>query len=85
MIVPELLDAKAVAARYGVNEATARSYMRKMRHTEDPLRVTAQDMLAWDASRTIDPEAEKALKQKKKTRPIYVMPDDGWHIPKRKI
>ena len=84
MIVPDLLDSAAVAARYGVSRDTAIDYMRQMRHTEKPLRVTAQDMLAWDASRTVDPEAAKALEAKTPSFRWAKEPEGGWRIPRRK-
>jgi transposase len=85
MIVPDLLDSEAVAKRYGVSRDTAIQYMRKMRHTENPLRVTAQDMIAWDNSRMVDPEAEKQARAKKPAFRWAPEPENGWKIPRKKI
>lgn len=86
MIVPDLLDSEAVAMRYGVSRDTAIQYMRRMRHTENPLRVTVQDMLAWDSSRTVDPEAERQIRAGKKPGFRWSPePENGWKIPRKKI
>lgn len=86
MIVPDLLDSEAVAKRYGVSRDTAISYMRKMRHTENPLRVTVQDMIAWDNSRMVDPEAEALARKGRKTTRFQwePEPEGGWKIPRRR-
>ena len=86
MIVPDLLDSEAVAKRYGVSRDTAISYMRKMRHTENPLRVTVQDMIAWDNSRMVDPEAAGQARKGRKKPAFRWEPEaeNCWVIPRRK-
>ena len=54
-----------IAARYGVTERTARTYMRRMRHQERPLAVTESALAAWEAKRTIDPDAPRQVKSNK--------------------
>ena len=61
----KLLNPADVASHYKVSEKTARKYMRRMRHQENPLRVTEAAVLAWDAKRTVDPDAPAPVKHKK--------------------
>lgn len=61
----KLLRPEDIAQRYGVTTKTARSYMRRMRHQEHPLTVTEAAVLAWDAKRTVDPDAPAPVKHKK--------------------
>lgn len=61
-----LLKPEDIATRYGVNQKTARKYMREMTHRENPLRVTERAVKAWDEANTFPPvsEIKKALKRK---------------------
>jgi uncharacterized protein YjcR len=59
-----LLKVKDIMERYGCSENTARTYMRKMVHTEHPLTVSAAALAAWESARTVsnEPEIGKAIK-----------------------
>ncbi len=75
-----LLRAEDIAERYSCSVKTARKYMRQMRHTEAPLTVTEAAVLAWDAKRTIDPDAPRTGRPYKKTAmPAGVIPG---HVPR---
>lgn len=47
-----LLTVKDIQTRYSCGPDTARKYMRQMRHTESPLRVSTEALAAWEADRT---------------------------------
>lgn len=53
-----LLSVKAIADRYECSEKTARRYMRRMDHMEKPLRVTEEAVMAWEMSRTLEPDID---------------------------
>lgn len=64
-MVEKLLFPADIAERYQVTIKTARAYMRRMRHQEKPLSVTESAVIAWDAQRTIDPDARRVKSNKK--------------------
>ena len=70
-MMERLLKPADVAARYGVTVKTARAYMKKMVHQENPLTVTENAVAAWDAKRTVDPDARPAKRAKKAPMPVY--------------
>lgn len=84
--MPKLLTADDVAAIMQVTRRTAYTYMRKMPHTESPLRVAEDDLAAWIEGRTVAPTAAG------KSRPAPVIPfqrrgrasADEWRIPRRR-
>ena len=47
----KLITVKDVRERYGVTGQTARRYMRRMPHMENPLTVFESDLTAWETSR----------------------------------
>lgn len=51
-----LLSVKDIAARYQCKPATARQYMRKMVHMENPLMVTERAVKEWETRKTLPPE-----------------------------
>lgn len=55
-MIDRLLSVKDIQSRYACSPATARTYIRRMRHQEKPLRVTESAVLAWEASRTYSTE-----------------------------
>lgn len=69
-----LLTAKDIAERYGKSERTAMRYMRQMEHMEKPLRVTEQAVIAWETSRTYEPQREVSTIPKARRR---IRPDPG--------
>lgn len=56
----KLLSVKAIADRYECSEKTARRYMRRMDHMEKPLRVTEEAVMAWEMSRTLEPDIDNS-------------------------
>ena len=70
-----LLRAKDIAERYSCSENTARNYMRKMAHTENPLTVTTAALAAWESERTISnrPQMTKTIRQR--NRKNLYLPD----------
>lgn len=83
-----LLKPRDIQARYGVSAPTARAYMRRMRHQENPLRVLESDADAWDLSRTYSagqtPETEPE-EPRKKVRRRQPKPQDGrYQTPRRR-
>ena len=75
-MLPRLYSAADIAERYGCSQCTARRYIRQMRHMENPLMVTENDLREWENRRTVDsPEvirarmmAAKLAKQKVRAR-----------------
>lgn len=85
----KLLKPRDIQARYGVSAPTARAYMRRMRHQENPLLVREEDADAWDLSRTYEagktPETEPEEPRKKVRRRQPKPPQDGrYQIPRRR-
>ena len=86
MNMPNMLTADDVAAIMRVTRRTAYTYMRKMPHTESPLRVAEEDLAAWIEGRTVSPLAGG------KAKPAPVIPfqrrgraaADEWRIPRRR-
>lgn len=84
-----LLKPRDIEERYGVSAPTARAYMRRMRHTEHPLRVREADADAWDLSRTYEggegPEREEDPPKKVRRRKVKLpQTDDRYQIPRRR-
>ena len=75
-----LLTPADIAARYTVTERTARSYMARMPHQTEPLRVSEADLARWEMNRTIDPEAAPQAPYKPLRRARII----GDRIPRRK-
>ena len=85
MNMQKMLTADDVAAIMRVTRRTAYTYMRKMPHTESPLRVADEDLAAWIDGRTVAPKATG------KAKPAQVIPfqrrrpaTDEWRIPRRR-
>ena len=86
MNMRNMLTADDVAAIMRVTRRTAYTYMRKMPHTESPLRVAEEDLAAWIEGRTVAPKATG------KAKPLQVIPfqrarraaADEWRIPRRR-
>ena len=55
-----LLKAADLIQRYGCSATSARNYMRRMRHMENPLRVFESDLLEWERSRMKYPATSRA-------------------------
>jgi hypothetical protein len=70
-----LLRAKDIAERYSCSEGTARNYMLKMVHTENPLTVSMAALAAWESKRTVSsqPKMEKIIRQR--NRQNMCLPD----------
>lgn len=82
-MVDRLYCSNDIAARYDCSITTARAYMRKMRHTEKPLRVRERDLLMWEEARTVDPAEKKKTKQKRSavtTSSIQRAADGKYHL-----
>ena len=68
----KILKPADIAERYGVGLCTARAYMRKMIHMENPLAVTESALMQWERERTTAPgmtaRAEPARMAGRKSR-----------------
>lgn len=53
-----LLSVKDIAERYGVSRKTAESYIHRMVHMEQPLRVTMRALFDWEAGRMKLPDGD---------------------------
>ena len=62
----KLLTVSDIQDRYHCSATTARTYMRRMEHMENPLRVTEAAVERWEASRTVNP-TEKTERLRRKT------------------
>ena len=86
MNMRNMLTADDVAEIMRVTRRTAYTYMRKMPHTESPLRVAEEDLAVWIEGRTVAPKAAG------KVKPAQVIPfqrrgraaADEWRIPRRR-
>ena len=75
-MMQKLYSAGDIAERYGCSLCTARRYIRKMRHMENPLMVAESDLREWENRRTVEPPeviqarmmAAKLAKQKARAR-----------------
>ena len=73
-----LLTPSDLAERYRCSTRTARRYMRRMEHMENPLRVTEKAVLQWEYDRTMgmgyDLGPVRKVKPKKAIQngPIYI-------------
>lgn len=72
-----------VAEIMSCSRQTASRYMRQMIHAENPLTVKESDFLAWEARRTIDPEALTPCPWTHKGTNRVVKADD-WRVPRRR-
>ena len=72
-----------VAEIMSCSRQTAIRYMRRMIHAESPLTVKESDFLAWEARRTVDPEALTPclMRTHKGTKVVKV---DDWKVPRRR-
>lgn len=73
MKLDDLLTVKQIAQRYDRSEKTAVRYMREMEHMEKPLRVTEKAVIAWEASKTYEPQQksnERPARPKKKAQDL---------------
>lgn len=71
-----LMTVRQIAERYQCSERTARRYMRRMEHMENPLRVTEQAVEAWELERTMaicyNMPSIRKVKPKASSGPIYI-------------
>jgi hypothetical protein len=70
-----LLRVKDIMERYGCSENTARTYMRKMVHTEHPLTVTMAALANWESQRTVSQELKIGREIKVINRRNLYLPD----------
>ena len=80
-----LLRAADIMTRYQCSAPTARAYMRKMIHTENPLTVTEGALMAWERERTHGPgETGKEKNAVKRRRMPRMIPAGDYRIPRRR-
>ncbi len=70
-----LLRAKDIAERYSCSEGTARNYMRKMAHTENPLTVTTAALAMWESQRTVGGSLKMQKTVRQVNRQMIYLPD----------
>ena len=70
-----LLRAKDIAERYSCSENTARNYMRKMAHTENPLTVSMAALAAWESERTVGGSLKMVKNIRQVNRQALYLPD----------
>ena len=80
----KLLTVDDVAEILQVSRRTAYTYMGKMLHLNQPLRVSESALRAWIAGRTVDPEQEKKKGRRTEPRPMVGESFTGYHIPRRR-
>lgn len=66
----KLLSVKDIQERYQCNPATARSYIRQMKHMEKPMMVTEKEVERWEREKTFYPQEtyKTALMKKRRAR-----------------
>lgn len=82
-MIEKRLRVRDIQTILACSRQTAARYMRTMIHAENPLTVKESDFLAWEARRTVDPEALTPCPRTHKSRTRIIKPDD-WRVPRRR-
>ena len=82
-MIEKRLRVRDIQTIMGCSRQSATRYMRQMVHAESPLTVKESDFLAWEARRTVDPEALTPclMRTHKGTKVVKV---DDWKVPRRR-
>ena len=79
----KLLSVKDIQDRYSCSAVTARRYMRRMEHLENPLRVSEQSVEKWELERTYS-QYEKPGDRKRGRRHLAETSLQSGRIPRQR-